>query len=50
MINAALKILSIFAMLFAGCIGIIYFKADMKLLLILAVFMLFYVLFPGSSL
>ena len=46
-INAALKILSIFVMLFSGCIGIINFKADMKLLLILAVFMLFYVLFPG---
>ncbi len=45
--NILIKCLSAIAVIAAGCIGIIYFGASVPLLLIMAAFMLFYVLLPG---
>ena len=43
----SVKTVSIISMIAAGCIGVIYFGASASSLLIMAAFMLFYVLLPG---
>lgn len=45
--NILIKCLSVIAVIAAGCIGIVYFGASVPLLLIMAAFMLFYVMLPG---
>ena len=46
-VNNIVKILSVAVVIVAGCIGVAFFGADISLLLIMAAFMLFYVLLPG---
>ena len=47
-INTLLKICSFAAVAAAAFIGIVYFKADIKTLIVFPLFLLFYVLIPGA--
>lgn len=46
-VSNIVKVLSVAAVIISGCIGVIFFGADISLLLIMTAFMLFYVLLPG---
>ena len=48
-VQTIIKICSILVMIAAGCIGIVYFKADVKTLLVYCAFLLFWVLIPGAA-
>ena len=48
-VQTIIKICCILVMLVAGCIGIVYFRADVKTLAVYCTFLLFWVLIPGAA-